>query len=95
MIRLQSEGVPAGARRTGMDIQFKDPHLQERQYYIPLDHAAVGIHGARRPTFLLSKVTYDMRPAPLIGEHSEYVFKDLLAMTDEEIEELVIEGVIE
>ena len=29
------------------------------------------------------------------SQHTEYVFKEILGMTDEQLEELVIEGVIE
>jgi crotonobetainyl-CoA:carnitine CoA-transferase CaiB-like acyl-CoA transferase len=35
-----------------------------------------------------------MRRAPLLGEHNEYVLKGILGMSDEEIAELVIEGVL-
>jgi len=31
----------------------------------------------------------------LLGEHNEYAFKEILGMSDGEIAELVIEGVIE
>jgi len=96
MSLLQAAGVPAGARRTGMDFQFdRDPQLKERQFYQELDHPVIEKHRVRRPTFTLSKVTYDMRPAPLIGEHNEYVFNEILGMSDEEISQLVIDGVIE
>ncbi|MEE8398190.1 MAG: CoA transferase [Desulfobacterales bacterium] len=96
MSKLQAAGVPAGARRTGIDIQLnKEPQLVDRQYFSELDHEVIGTHKVRRPPYILSKVPFDMRPAPLIGEHSEYVFKDILGMSDEELEELVIEGVIE
>ena len=96
MSMMQAAGVPAGARRTGMDMQLdKDPQLKERQFYCELDHPVIEKYRARRPTFILSKVPYEMRPSPLIGEHNEYVFKELLGMSDEEISELVIEGAIE
>jgi crotonobetainyl-CoA:carnitine CoA-transferase CaiB-like acyl-CoA transferase len=35
-----------------------------------------------------------MRPGPVLGEHNEYVFKEVLGMSDEEIKELADEGVI-
>jgi crotonobetainyl-CoA:carnitine CoA-transferase CaiB-like acyl-CoA transferase len=34
------------------------------------------------------------RYAPLLGEHNEYVFGELLGMPQEEIQRLVAEGVI-
>lgn len=33
--------------------------------------------------------------APLIGEHNEYAFKKILGLSDDEIAELVAEGVVE
>jgi len=44
---------------------------------------------------VLSKASYEPRRAPLLGEHNEYALKEILGMSDEEIAELVIEGVIE
>jgi benzylsuccinate CoA-transferase BbsF subunit len=44
---------------------------------------------------VLSKTPCEIRRAPLLGEHTEYAFKEILGMTDEEIEEYVVEGVIE
>lgn len=92
---LQAAGVPAGARRFMMDMQTKDPQLKARQCYMSVDHPVLGTQNIRRPAFVFSKAGYDMKPAPLIGEHTEYVLKDILGMTDEQLEELVIEGVIE
>jgi len=34
-------------------------------------------------------------PAPLIGEHSEYILKEFLGMSDEEIAELVVGEVLQ
>jgi len=44
---------------------------------------------------MLSKVPCELRRAPLLGEHNEYALKEILGMSDEEIAELVVEGVIE
>ena len=33
-------------------------------------------------------------PSPLVGEHNEYVFKELLKMSDDEIAEHIIDGSI-
>jgi crotonobetainyl-CoA:carnitine CoA-transferase CaiB-like acyl-CoA transferase len=92
---LQAAGVPAGARRFMMDMATMDPQLKARQCFIPVEHPVLGTQNVRRPAFVFSKADYDMRPAPLIGDHTEYVFKEILGMTDEQLEELVIEGVIE
>jgi crotonobetainyl-CoA:carnitine CoA-transferase CaiB-like acyl-CoA transferase len=33
-------------------------------------------------------------PSPCLGEHNEYVFKELLGMSDDEIAEHIIDGSI-
>jgi hypothetical protein len=33
-------------------------------------------------------------PSPCVGEHNEYVFKELLGMSDDEIAEYIIDGSI-
>ena len=96
MEMMQTAGVVAGARRTvAMNMGLDDPQVRHRRYYWELDHPVIGKYYGRRPSFLLSKVSFEMHPAPLIGEHNEYVFKDILGFSDDEIEELVIEGIIE
>ena len=43
---------------------------------------------------MLSKYTCELKPAPLLGEHNEYVFKEILGMPDDEYDKLVKEEVI-
>jgi crotonobetainyl-CoA:carnitine CoA-transferase CaiB-like acyl-CoA transferase len=43
----------------------------------------------------LSKTQGELHRAPLLGEHNEYVLKKLLGLSDDEIAELVIAGIIE
>jgi len=72
-----------------------DPHLKHRHYFWEVDHPEVGKYYAYRPPFVLSKAACEVQRAPLLGEHNEYVLKHILGMSDEEIAELVIEGVVE
>ena len=48
---------------------------------------------AVNPIHFRGRVARDVRPAPLLGEHSREVFAELLGMTDEEYEALVAAGV--
>ena len=42
--------------------------------------------------YLLSKAPWEIiRPSPCLGEHNEYVYKELLGMSDEEIAEHIID----
>jgi crotonobetainyl-CoA:carnitine CoA-transferase CaiB-like acyl-CoA transferase len=89
---LQSHGVPAGVVQTSRDVLENDEHLRARQYYQYLDHPEAGRCATDGAPFGLSKTPGTLRsPAPLLGEHNEYVCKDLLGMTDDEIAEALVE----
>ena len=72
-----------------------DPQLRERHFYYELDHPEVGTYRSPRPPYLMSKFDFDMQRAPLLGEDNEYILKEIFGMSDDEIAELVIEGVLE
>ncbi len=95
MSMMQAAGVAAGMLETGEDLLEHDPQLRHRHYFWELDHPEVGKYMAYRPSFLLSKSPYELWSAPLLGEHTEYVLKEVLGMSDEEIAELAIEGGID
>jgi crotonobetainyl-CoA:carnitine CoA-transferase CaiB-like acyl-CoA transferase len=89
---LQSKGVPAGVVHNARDVLDSDPHLKERGYYVYLDHVEAGRNAYDGPPFRLSKTPGELRwAAPCLGEHNEYVCKELLNMTDEEIAEALVE----
>ncbi len=95
MGKLQQARVPAGMLQTGEDLLEKDPHLKARKFYHTLDHPEVGNHRIPRPPFIFSKVDTLITRAPLLGEHNEFVLKDILHLSDDEIAELVISGALE
>jgi crotonobetainyl-CoA:carnitine CoA-transferase CaiB-like acyl-CoA transferase len=74
---------------------MSDPQLQAREYFVAIERAVVGTHlypGAvarMRETPLSADA-----PAPLLGEHNRAVFREMLAMSEEEIGELERSGVI-
>ena len=92
---LQKAGIAAVPSFSNEDL-FYDPHCQQRGYLTLVEHPKAGELYVLAPPWKFSvtpaKVT---RPAPLLGEHNDYVFKKLLGMTDEEIRELAREGVFE
>ncbi len=91
---MQSAGIGAGVLETAEDLLEHDPQLKYQHFFQQFDNPVVGKHYAPQPSFLLSKSGFELRRAPLLGEHTEYILKELLRMPDEEIAELVIEGVI-
>ncbi|MFC1966334.1 CaiB/BaiF CoA transferase family protein [Chloroflexota bacterium] len=95
MLSLQEKGVSAGVVQTGEDLH-RDPQLKHRSHYQVLEHKVIGPHSYDTSSFRLSKTPGKPEwAAPLIGEHSEYVCRNILGMTDDEIAELVVEGVFD
>ena len=92
---MQTAGVAAGVILTTEDLIEHDPQLKHRHFHWKLAHPEMGDYIAPGPSFVLSKSPSELRRAPLLGEHNEYALKEILGMSDDEIAELVIEGVIE
>jgi len=91
---LQSAGVAAGIVATTEDL-FNDPHLNHREHFKKLNHKLIGQYSYELPSYRFSRVPpQPQRPAPLLGEHNEYVLRDILGYTDDEIAELLMQGVI-
>jgi benzylsuccinate CoA-transferase BbsF subunit len=92
---MQKAGVPAHKVYKAEDV-YNDPQLKHRNYFIPLNHPVMGEQKFEMQScYILSKTPRQIkRPSPLIGEHNEYVFKEILKMTDDEIAEHIIDGSI-
>jgi benzylsuccinate CoA-transferase BbsF subunit len=88
---LQAVGVPCHLVATIKDV-YDDPHLRERGFLRRLKHSLMDEHTYFTHGFKMSKVEGDWRTGPLLGEHNEYVFKEILGMTDDEIAEALING---
>jgi benzylsuccinate CoA-transferase BbsF subunit len=92
---LQRAGIPANIVAKPSDV-YEDQQLQYRNYFVRLNHPEMGKPAFEpQACFLLSKTPRKLvRPTPCLGEHNEYVFKELLGMTDDEIAEHIIDGSI-
>ena len=92
---LQKAGVPSHIVAKPKDV-YEDIQLEERSYFIPIDHPVMGRQSYEpQSSFILSKTPRRIkRPSPCLGEHNELVFKGLLGMTDEEISEHIADGSI-
>lgn len=94
MYMMQTAGVAAGVVQSVRDLA-QDPQLKHRQHSVLVDHPEVGFTPYEAPGYRLSKTPYELRPAPCLGQHNEYVHKELLGISDEEYEQLLNEGVFE
>lgn len=92
MYLLQGEGVPAGPV-IFEDDAYTDPHLKERGFFEELTQEDCGTHLYPGLGWRMSKTPNNLRLPPVrLGEHNEYVYKQILNVSDEEYEELEKEG---
>jgi len=92
---MQAAGVAAGVVQTGQDIMDLDPQLKHRRFFSEVDHTEIGKYNIFRPAYIMSKTPAILKRAPLLSEHNEYCLKEFLGISDEEIAQLVIDGVLE
>ncbi|MYA00464.1 MAG: CoA transferase [Chloroflexi bacterium] len=92
MQQLQSAGVPAGVVQTPEDLRG-DPQLAHRGHFWMLDHPTMGHRAYDGPSFRLSETPAELtKAAPLLGEDNEYVYKDIVGMSDDEYVEHLVSG---
>ncbi len=92
--KLQAVGVAAMPSLSNEEI-FSDPHFKARGLATEVNHSAMGKQVVLGPPWKLSETPAKVTgPSPLIGEHNEYVFGELLGMSSKEIARLVDEEVI-
>jgi benzylsuccinate CoA-transferase BbsF subunit len=95
MEKLQAAGVPAGAVQNSGDV-VQDPQHNARGYFQILEHPEIGPHEYIRSNFILSETPGELKqPAPLLGEHTEYVLCELLQMPSDDFDQLLVEGVFQ
>ncbi len=95
MEALQGAGV-AAMPVMNLEDQFRDAHLRAREIHLECEHPKVGIEWLHGIPWRLSETPGQIRrPAPLLGEHNQYVFGELLGLPAAEIKRLVEAGAIE
>lgn len=94
MTIMQDSGVPAGVVQTSEDL-LRDPQLKHRQHFVTLDHPEIGPHSYHAPAYRLSETPHELKsPAPCLAEHNQYIYRDILGFSDDEIADMLIEGII-
>lgn len=94
MERMQQFGVPAGVVNNGEDLG-NDPHLKFQQYYRRLDHPQMGPVDYAPHSIDFSKSPQELGRSPLLGEHTEFVAKTIMGLSDPEFEAYSDLGVFE
>lgn len=95
MHALQDAGVPAGAVLTHPE-HFGDPHLHDRGFFTDIHHPVVGVYPFQAVNgFRLSKAPGGSpRPAPLFGQHNQYLLHDVLGLPEATLEDLQARQII-
>jgi len=93
---MQEAGVAAGVVQTGEEV-FRDPQLNHYHYFQSAFYSGIERDLATQLPFpRLSKTPAEVRTArPMMGEHNDHVYTQILGMSDEEFVQLLGEGVFD
>ena len=94
MALLQGQGVAAGVVQDASDLA-DDPQLRAAGFFIELDHPELGrtISDAT-PIKLSDTPAKYSRAAPVAGQDNDYVYGELLGISEDELAELRQQGII-
>lgn len=85
---LQAAGVQAGTVQNAEDLLDHDPQVRARDVYFTLDHPVVGPAEFEGVPVRMSRTQPTLwRSAPLLGEDNDYVLRDVMGLTDAEIQD--------
>jgi crotonobetainyl-CoA:carnitine CoA-transferase CaiB-like acyl-CoA transferase len=94
MAHLQAYGVAAGMVFAEPEV-YTDPHLNARGFFETVTHRECGTHRYPGMLWKMSKTPGHIRSAACcLGEHNDYVYRELLGMGETEITRLRQEGYI-
>lgn len=86
-------GIAAAPSRNWRDL-YADPHLRARNAFVTVDHPEIGELELVGAPWRMSDYEMPTRCAPLLGEHNEYVLREILGLNEAEVTELRKKDVI-
>lgn len=94
MNQLIQAGVKAGVVQNSKDL-LQDPHLNERGFWVYLNHPEMRRHVYNNSPAHLNKTPAQVNtPAPLLGQHTDEVLRGVLGLSEAEISKLKEDHVI-
>ena len=82
--QLQAAGIPAAPTMSNKDLST-DPHLNSRPIFVYNNHPEVGVKQHVGIPWQLSKTPLPVRAAPLLGQDTDHVLRDILGYSDQQI----------
>jgi benzylsuccinate CoA-transferase BbsF subunit len=92
---LQKAGIACNMVEKSSDI-YQDSQIAHRRRFTRLNHPVMGeFDFETQPCFILSKTPREIsKPSPCLGQHNEYVFKELLGLSDDDFADHIADGSI-
>ena len=90
---LGSAGVPTGACLDTVEL-MRDPHLRERGMMVDVDHPTLGTFPMPASVVQMADSPVEVRPAPLLGQHTEEVLQDILGLDASAVTDLRRRGIV-
>ena len=95
MSELRIAGVPAGVAFRGSDL-LEDPVLRARGHFWPLEHAEMGVLDYNGPAYRFERTPSKLTSAaPLLGEHTSYVLREILKFTEADVARFQDSGLLQ
>ncbi len=86
--RLQGAGITAGPVMHE-EHAYADPHLEERGFFVPVTHPDIGTHRYPSTAFKMSETPFAARRhAVRLGEDNDYIYREVLGLSEEEYDHL-------
>ena len=82
-------GIPADSK-----MLIESPHLKERGYFVEVDHPMTGKILYPGAQVKIGDLPYQLRRAPLLGEHNEEVFSGRMGFGKSDLVKLREKGII-
>jgi crotonobetainyl-CoA:carnitine CoA-transferase CaiB-like acyl-CoA transferase len=96
MSTLQAAGIAAGVVQTAEDQYHRDPQLAARGFFEQIDHLKKGtVVATGIPLGLTGTPGRTGRAGAAIGQDNDYVFGEILGLSEEERRRLIEAGAIE
>lgn len=94
MATLQAVGVPAGVVQTSGDKIEHDPQLRARGFFPTIDHPEIGPYEFEGFPARFSRAGGAFhRSSPMLGQHNEVVFREIIGLPEGEYARMMAEAV--